>query len=960
MQLDMSAIKRIAQKELTIFFASPLAYIFLTAFVGLCLFVVFWGEAFFARNIADVRPLFEWMPIMLIFLCGALTMRMWSEEKRSGTLEFLITVPTSTWQFVIGKFLACLALLTIALSLTLILPLSISFIANLDWGPIISAYLATILLGAAYLSIGLFISSRSDNQIVSLLITTIVCGLFFFIGSDLLVGLFNFVVSDYLRLLGSGSRFESITRGVLDARDLYFYLSITASFLFLNIYSLEKARWSQKVKSSQSQQYHSHWKVFTGIAVVNLLVVNFWLQQMNHLRLDMTRGNIYSISEASESYLAQLQEPLLIRGYFSDKTHPLLAPLVPQLRDLLKEYEVSGEGKIRTEFIDPIKHPELEEEASSKFGISPVPLQIADRHQASVVNSYFDIVVQYGDEFEKLGFRELIEIKDQVNNELEVRLRNPEYDITRSIKKVLYTYQSGGNLFDSLNQPISLTAYVSNNERLPDALVEFRKPMTDVLNEVKDVSGENFSFDFVEPEANNGAVAKQIAEDFGFAPMAANLFSSDRFYFYMVLNDGKQAVQVPLPEQLSNSQFEQMLTAGIKRYATGFMKTIGLFAESDHYGGKSYENLRAAWSENYKVESLMLDNGIVPGHIDILAVIAPESLTEKQVFAIDQYMMQGGTVILATSPYEIQMSNTSLSARNTDTGLKDWLAHHGITVEESFVMDKQNAAFPVPVPRQVGPITVQEMKMLDYPFFIDIRERGFSKDNMMTSGMNQLTLPWASPLTVDEEKNQSRIVTELFSSSSESWRYSGTDLLPRTNGGFSAGDEFKSELLGAAISGQFSSYFADKESPLLSAQSEENEATDTEGADAAEEESTLVSGVIKKSAESARLILVPSSSFINDQTMRLAGMAGGTEYLNPLQFMTNAVEWSLEDTGLLTIRGRGQFSQTLPPIENGEQWMIELGNYLAALFLVFAVFWVRRFLEHKKHVRYSNILAEGA
>ncbi|MGR9046840.1 MAG: ABC transporter permease, partial [Gammaproteobacteria bacterium] len=172
MQLELqhsALIRRIADKEVTLFFASPIAYLFLASFAAVTLFIFFWGEAFFSRNIADVRPLFEWMPILLIFLASTLTMRLWSEERRTGTLEHVYTQPVPLWHFVIGKFAGCLFLLVIALAMTLPLPLTVSIIGDLDWGPVWAGYLATFLLGAAYLSIGLFVSARSDNQIVSLI-----------------------------------------------------------------------------------------------------------------------------------------------------------------------------------------------------------------------------------------------------------------------------------------------------------------------------------------------------------------------------------------------------------------------------------------------------------------------------------------------------------------------------------------------------------------------------------------------------------------------------------------------------------------------------------------------------------------------------------------------------------------------------------------------------------------------
>ena len=125
-------IRQIASKELTLFFASSIGYLFLGAFLLVSLFLFFWIETFFARNVADVRPLFEWLPVLLIFLTAALTMRMWSEERRAGTLEFVATLPVSTWEFVVGKFLACWALLGIALALTLPLPVTVAIVADLE------------------------------------------------------------------------------------------------------------------------------------------------------------------------------------------------------------------------------------------------------------------------------------------------------------------------------------------------------------------------------------------------------------------------------------------------------------------------------------------------------------------------------------------------------------------------------------------------------------------------------------------------------------------------------------------------------------------------------------------------------------------------------------------------------------------------------------------------------------
>src|SRR5512141_2800470 len=230
----MKQILAVTRKELNSYFGSPMALIFLGAFLAATLFAFFWVDTFFARGIADVRPLFQWMPILLIFLVAALTMRQWSEEQRSGTLEMLLTLPVRPAQLVIGKFLAVMAMVAVALALTLPLALTVSNVGNLDWGPVIGGYLAALLLAAAYAAIGLFVSARTDNQIVALIITVLIGALFYLIATG---GVTDFVggnVADVLRAVGTSSRFESIERGVVDLRDLIYYLSLTGIFLTLN------------------------------------------------------------------------------------------------------------------------------------------------------------------------------------------------------------------------------------------------------------------------------------------------------------------------------------------------------------------------------------------------------------------------------------------------------------------------------------------------------------------------------------------------------------------------------------------------------------------------------------------------------------------------------------------------------------------------------------------------------
>ncbi len=940
-----SVSRRVAQKEMRLFFGSPVAWLFLAVFAAVTLFIFFWVESWFARNIADVRPLFEWMPLLLIPLSAALTMRMWSEERRTGTLEHVLIQPAGIWRFVLGKFRACFSLLLLALLATLPLPVTASLMANLDWGPVGAGYLATALLGAAYLSIGLFVSSRTDNPIVSLIGTVAICGLLYLLGSSTLTGFFDDRSGELLRLLGTGSRFESISRGVLDLRDLAWYLTLVTGFLALNVYSLERERWARGARTARQRR----WRIGLLLLLANLVLANIWLQRLPGLRMDVTEGRLYSISAPTREMLARLEEPLLIRGYFSARTHPLLAPLVPQLRDLIQEYAIAGGDRVRVEFIDPAAHPELEKEANERYQMHATPLQVADRYQSALVNAWFHVLVSYGDEFATLGFTDLIDVRTAGNTEAEVRLRNPEFDLTRAIRDVLYSYQLGGNLFQGLQRPVELVAYVSAEELLPELLRDYRSAIVEQLEEKVAQSSGMFSYRFEQPEANGGELARKLGEDWGFRPMISALGEEQEFWFYLTLEDQHQVVQLPT-EEFDPADFLPMLDAGIKRFATGFTRTVALAVPElneqmarYHLGAPTFANLEQAITRDYSIRLEQLADGQVDPGADILAVVAPRDLDESALFAIDQFLMRGGTVVLATSPFSVELTAGEMRLLDYSSGLADWLGSHGISIDQSLVLDPQSAQFPAPILRTIGEYEFRDVRMIDYPYFIDLRPPGLNPEHPVTVNLPQLTMGWASPITADPPPGLR--LTSLLRSSAEAWTSTERDILPRQEGGdaplFTPAAERQRFQLGVAVEGRFNSWFAGRKAPPLAGDS-----------------AAGVRTVVERSPESARLIVFASNDFMDDQMLNAVVAAAGTQYLGPLELFMNTLEWSLQDESLLRIRSRAHFNRTLPPMSREAQQFIEYLNYglaVAWLLLLAGVHWFRAMLR-KRYYRRSLAL----
>ncbi len=927
----MTQILALTRKELRSYFGSPMALIFLGAFLAAALFSFFWVETFFARGIADVRPLFQWMPVLLIFLVAALTMRQWSEEQRSGTLEILLTLPVTPLQLVLGKFLAVLALVAIALALTIFLPLTAAILGPLDWGPVFGGYLAALLLAGAYTAIGLFISSRTDNQIVALIATVLLAGLFYLVGSPGVVNFAGDQLAAVLRAIGAGSRFESIQRGIVDLRDLIYYLALTGVFLTLNILSLLSKRWSA---SEQTYPQRQGAATLSLLVALNLIAMNIWLYPLNMLRVDLTQQREYSLSPATRDLLRALPEPLLIRGYFSERTHPLLAPLVPQVRDLLEEYRIASGSQVQVEVIDPARDAELEAEANQVYGISPTPFQVTGRYEASIINSYFAILIRYGDQSIVLSFQDLIEVQPKRDGTLDVYLRNLEYDLTRSIKKVVYGFQSVDAALAALPEAAQVTLFVTP-ATLPAQLADAPATVRQVAESLAAQSAGKLSFRQVDPDdPASGVTRQQLYTRYGLQPIPVALFSDETFYFDLVLKVGDQE-QVVAVGGLTEADVRLALEAALRRAAPGFLQVVGLWLPpstptQDMFGQMqqpltSWNQLRAALAEEYEVRQVDLSTGQPPSDVGVLVIVAPQMLDELALYAVDQYLMRGGAVIVATSNTQLGLDQFSGSLTMTplEGTLDALLAHYGIAIEPQLVLDAQNAPFPIPVTRQVGGFQVQEIQPMNYPFFVDIRTDGMATGHPLVSNLAAVTLNWAAPLRVDAARTAGREVTPLLRSSTRSWTGSPMSIQPDfdlyPDQGFPTVEATQPYTLAVVMQGTFESYFKGRPAPVSG------------------ETQMGVAGLVETSPADARLVVISSAEFVEDVALSVTSQLSGERVQNNLKLMQNAVSWATEDADLLSIRARGALSRVLYPLGEGAQSFVEGVNYALALAALAAV-----------------------
>ena len=229
----------LCKKELKSYFDSPIAYIIITIF--LLISGWFFFSDLFLVNQATLRNLFGIILFIFMFFIPAITMRLLSEEKKSGTIEILLTLPVKDHQIILGKFLAGMFLISLAVILTLVYAFTLSGLGNLDFGSVVSGYLGLILLGATYLSIGIFTSSLTQNQIVAFIISFMIIFVLYLL-DNVLIFMPGFLAS-VLEYLSVNYHFSNISRGVIDSRDVIYYLSLIFFFLFLAVRVLSSRKW---------------------------------------------------------------------------------------------------------------------------------------------------------------------------------------------------------------------------------------------------------------------------------------------------------------------------------------------------------------------------------------------------------------------------------------------------------------------------------------------------------------------------------------------------------------------------------------------------------------------------------------------------------------------------------------------------------------------------------------------
>ncbi len=240
----MSQIKPIFKREFLGYFRSPVAYVFLIAFLVASVSLAFFVGGFFKGDLASLESYFFLYPWLFLFLIPAIGMRLWSEEKRSGTIELLFTLPVTTLDAVLGKFLAGWAFLTLAILLSFPMAVTVAYLGSPDWGVIGTSYLGSILMAGAYLGVCSLASALTKNQVISFVVGVLTCVVFLFLGwsvfSPVLNAVFPVRVVDILSNFSFITHFNPFMKGLVDLKDVMFFLSLIGFTLSINVVALER------------------------------------------------------------------------------------------------------------------------------------------------------------------------------------------------------------------------------------------------------------------------------------------------------------------------------------------------------------------------------------------------------------------------------------------------------------------------------------------------------------------------------------------------------------------------------------------------------------------------------------------------------------------------------------------------------------------------------------------------
>ncbi|MFV1986548.1 MAG: Gldg family protein [Gemmatimonadota bacterium] len=427
-------IGTIVRRELRSYFDQATAYILLVVFLSVNFFFFF--QSAYELGEATLRPMLGLLPWLLLFFVPAVCMRALAEERHEGTLELVLAQPISVSEFLIGKFLGVLSFLAIAMLATIGVPIGLSLGADIAIGVVFAQYVGSIFLIAAMVSIGLWASSMTRNQVTAFILGITIAFTLYMIGLEVVILSLPPALSVVAARLGILGHFQNVARGVIDLRDVLYFAAVTAAFLSLTYFSLMRER--------LSREREAYARLRLGVlGLVGFAIFSALAGGQLRGRLDLTPGRLYTLSAPTRDLVAGLGDLVTIKFFRSEQLPPAYAPLRRDIEDVLRDFDSSGGANVNLVQLGPDRDPEALEEAQT-LGIPAAQFNVIGDQERTTREGYLGIAIQYA------GETEVIPLVQQTSN-LEYRLASMIRSLTAAHRPVVALLEGHGELGGSNN-----------------------------------------------------------------------------------------------------------------------------------------------------------------------------------------------------------------------------------------------------------------------------------------------------------------------------------------------------------------------------------------------------------------------------------------------------------------------------------------------------------------------------